>query len=62
MPVLFQFIRKYESLFFALLGGVVYVGCREYGAGTWAAVAAGFLVVAITAALFRRKTPGTKLD
>ena len=57
-----QFLRKYSSFFFALTGGLTYIGLREAGLGTWVALGIAFVVVFVLALLLRRNPSGMKLD
>ena len=57
-----QFLRKYASGFFAILGMLTYLGCREFGLAPWLAFAIGLMSVIFAALLLRRKPPGTRLD
>lgn len=57
-----QFLRKYSSFFFALTGGLTYMGLREAGLDFWVAFGIAFVAVVMLSLLIRRNPSGMKLD
>lgn len=60
--LLVHFIRKYQSAFFAVIGALTYLACREFGLAWWSAFAIALASTASVALLIRPKPSGTRLD
>lgn len=57
-----QFLRKHSSAIFALLGVMIYIGCRESGLDKLLAAGISFIAVVSIAMLLRRRPADTTLD